>query len=73
MSRTGHRNTAIRKYKRASDSILKNVSDAFQTPMPSKDDVVEECTSAEENVAKKKCTRKRKGRNCLQIVNCSSL
>ena len=58
MSRTGHRSTAVRKYKRASDRMLQNVSDALQPPMPSKDDVVEECTSAEQNVTKRKCALK---------------
>ena len=62
MSRTGHRNTAVRKYKRASDRMLQNVSDALQPPLPSKDDVVEECTSVEENVAKKKCAREKEGK-----------
>ena len=61
ISRKGHRSTAVRKYKRASNRMLQNVSDALQPPMPSKDGVVEECTSVQENVAKKKYAREKEG------------
>ncbi|XP_070581470.1 uncharacterized protein [Ptychodera flava] len=45
--RSGHRSTAVRSYKRPSEDLLQNISNALQPP----------------NLNKKKCVRKQKTRN----------
>ena len=51
MSRTGHRSTAIRSYKRANSSLMKSVSDALQPP---KSDSPKESSSSKKTKSEEK-------------------
>ncbi|KAI8496541.1 hypothetical protein Bbelb_258400 [Branchiostoma belcheri] len=46
MSRTGHRSTAVRAYKRPSDSLLMDVSNKLQPPLPKPKSPIKKTTKA---------------------------